>query len=125
MQPEPMLQKAERFIQSAELLANEGDFDSAASRLYYAMYFIAETLLAAKDLTFSSHRGLISAFGQHFAKTGEMDYRFHQALIAAFGQRQLGDYSVQSGLCREDIDAMLVDAREFLAVANQWLSNHT
>ena len=77
------------------------------------------------SLTFSSHRGLISAFGQYFAKTGELDYRFHQALIAAFGQRQLGDYSVQSGLCREDIDTMLVDAREFLIAASGWLDSHT
>jgi uncharacterized protein (UPF0332 family) len=50
----PLFQKAERFIQSAELLADEGDFDSAASRLYYAMYFIAEALLASKDLTFQA-----------------------------------------------------------------------
>jgi uncharacterized protein (UPF0332 family) len=119
-----MLQKADRFIDSAALLADEGDFDSAASRLYYAMYFIAEMLLAAKDLSFSSHRGLISAFGQHFAKTGELDYRFHQALIAAFGQRQLGDYSVQSGLCREDIDAMLMDAQDFFKAATAWLDQH-
>jgi hypothetical protein len=53
-----------------------------------------------------------------------MDHRFHQALIGAFGQRQLGDYSVQSGLDRADIDAMLSDAKEFLKAASAWLANY-
>jgi len=89
---DPLLEKAERFITSAEMLAEDGDFDSAASRLYYSMFFIAEALLAVLDLTFSSHRAVISAYGQYYAKTKELDPRFHQALLNAFSQRQLESY---------------------------------
>ena len=81
------------------------------------MFFVAEALLASRDMTFSSHRAVISAYGQHFAKTNVLDPRFHQALLNAFNQRQLGDYTVDSGLTREDIDTLLNDAREFLKVA--------
>ena len=89
---EPHLEKAERFIRSAQILIDSDDHDSAASRLYYAMFFTAEALLEALGLSFSSHRAIISAYGQHFAKTKELDPRFHQVLITAFNQRQLGDY---------------------------------
>ena len=89
------------------MLAENGDFDSAASRLYYAMFFVAEALLATRDLTFTSHRAVISAYGQNFAKTKELDPKFHQALVNAFSQRQLGDYTADSGLTREDTDILL------------------
>jgi len=65
---EPLLEKAERYIHSAELLAKDGDLDSAASRLYYAMFYIAQALLEERGYTYSSHRALISAYGQYFAK---------------------------------------------------------
>ncbi len=118
---DPLLEKAEKFITSAEMLTEEGDFDSAASRLYYSMFFVAEALLASRDMTFSSHRAVISAYGQYFAKTKVLDPRFHQALLNAFNQRQLGDYTVDSGLTREDVDTLLSDAREFLKAAREKL----
>jgi uncharacterized protein (UPF0332 family) len=99
----------------------EGDFDSAAFRLHYAMFFTAQALLQNLGLVFSSHRATISAFGQNFSKTGELDSRFHKALLDAFGQHQLGDYAVDSGLRREDIDILLKMANEFLAAGREWL----
>jgi uncharacterized protein (UPF0332 family) len=52
------------------------------------MFYIAQALLDARGLSFSSHKGVITAFGQHFTKTKELDSRIQQALIAAYGQRQ-------------------------------------
>jgi uncharacterized protein (UPF0332 family) len=122
-QSEPLLQKAERFIRSAHVLAADGDYDSAASRLYYAMFFVAEALLAARGLSYSSHSAVISAYGQQFAKTKELDPIFHRAMLGAFSQRQVSDYSVDSGLTQEDIDALASDAADFLAAARSWLTS--
>lgn len=122
--PELLFEKAERFIRSAQVLADDGDLDSAASRLYYAMFYIAERLLEAKGMSFSSHKGVISAYGLYFAKTGALDARFHQALLTSFSQRQLGDYSTISNLRTSDIDIMLVQAQEFLGSAREWIVTH-
>jgi uncharacterized protein (UPF0332 family) len=122
---EPYFDKAERYIRSAKILSADGDFDSAASRLYYAMFFIAEALLNARSLTFSSHHAVIAAFGQYFAKTNELDPRFHQALLAAFSQRQIGDYTNVSGLTKDDTDTLLKDASDFLTAGRQWMWNFT
>jgi uncharacterized protein (UPF0332 family) len=124
MQFEPLLAKAERYIRSARLLAEDQDFDSSASRIYYAMFYTAEALLESRGLTFSSHRAVISAFGQHFIKTNESDQRFHQALLSSFSQRQLGDYAVSSGLYKEDIDRLMIDAIEFIKVSREWLERY-
>ena len=121
MPSDPLLAKAARYIRSAQLLAQHGDLDSAASRLYYAMFYMAEALLAARGLSFSSHSAVISAYGQHFARTQVLDPRFHRALLTAFSQRQLGDYAVDSGLSSEDIQTLISDAEDFLSAAGEWL----
>ena len=119
---EALLAKAERYLRSAQLLAADGDCDSAASRLYYAMFYIAEALLEVVGMSYSSHRAVISAYGQQFAKTQLLDPRFHQALLGAFSQRQIGDYTTDAGLSLQDIETMLVDAQDFLAAARAWLA---
>ena len=116
-----LIVKAKRFIKSAEILAESGDFDSAVSRLYYAMFHTAQALLETTGHTFSSHRAVISAYGLHFAKTDILDPQFHKALVDAFNQRQLGDYMVESGLLGGDVEALLNNARAFMAAAEKWL----
>ena len=34
------------------------------------MFYCAQAMLLTKNLSFSSHKGVISAFGEHFVKTG-------------------------------------------------------
>lgn len=87
-----LLDKARRYLHSAELLQAAGDYDSAASRLYYAMFYCAEALLITKGMTFSSHRGVISAFGQYLVKPGELPVEMHRWRQEAFDKRQTGDY---------------------------------
>lgn len=117
-----LIAKAKRFIKSAEVLAETGDYDSAISRLYYAMFHTAQALLDAMGYTFSSHRAVISAYGQYFAKTSLLDATFHKALVDAFNQRQLGDYMVNSGLHEGDVEALLGSARAFITAAEEWLA---
>jgi uncharacterized protein (UPF0332 family) len=106
-----LLQKADRYIDSAEMLAAVGDYDSAASRAYYAACFLAELLLDTLGQGFSSHRALISAYGREFAKTRRLDPRFHRVLIAAFEKRQQADYLPESGLTAADVSALVSEIK--------------
>jgi uncharacterized protein (UPF0332 family) len=89
------------------------------------MFFVAEALLAARGRSLSSHKAVLSGYGQLFAKNKELDPRFHKALLTAFSQRQLGDYSPESGLDQEDIDEMFTDAVQFLDAADVWLARQS
>ena len=79
-----MLAKARRYLASAKLLRQAGDFDSAVSRLYYSMFYGAEALLLSQEKTFSSHRAVIAAFGEHFIKSGLLAKEMHHWLHRAF-----------------------------------------
>jgi uncharacterized protein (UPF0332 family) len=72
-QIQALIEKARRYLRSTELLIQDGDYDSAVSRSYYAMFYSAEAALLKKKMTFISHKAVISAFGQHFVKTWIFD----------------------------------------------------
>lgn len=87
-----LIEKARRYLRSTELLIQDSDYDSAVSRAYYAMFYAAEAALLNKEMTFSSHKAVISAFGRYFVKTGIFDKQMGKDLNIIFDERQLGDY---------------------------------
>lgn len=64
-QQQALIQKATRSIQSATLQNETGFPEFAASRAYYAMFYIASAFLEGEKLAFSSHAAVIATFGQH------------------------------------------------------------
>jgi HEPN domain len=67
-----LLEKACESLEAAKLLLKGAYPDFAASRAYYAMFYIAQALLEGEGLAFSRHSAVIAAFGQHFAHTGKV-----------------------------------------------------
>ena len=116
-----MLAKARRYLASAELLRQAGDFDSAVSRLYYSMFYGAEALLLSQEKTYSSHRAVIAAFGQHFIKSGLLSKEMHHWLHRAFEKRQISDYEFMSGISETDVMDLQEKAAEFMKRAEAFL----
>ena len=125
MRPEAraLLDKAMQSIEAASNLRRDGFLDFAASRAYYAMFYIAQALLLEQGLSFSSHSAVISSFGKEFARTGRLDTRFHRYLIDAQDSRNIGDYGIGPGISDEQVQDSLNWAVEFLDAAEQLL-NH-
>ena len=118
-----LFEKAERSIRNAEKTMTDGDLDFAASRAYYAMFYVADGLLGEKDMHFSKHGGTHGAFGQYFVKTGEFDPKYQRWLVSAFNQRMLGDYGTTPEFNEEDVQEIIEHAREFLQVARTYLDS--
>ena len=70
---EQLLLKADRSIEAARVLARASDYDFAASRAYYAMFYVAEALLSEHGLHFRKHSAVHAAYGEQFAKTEILD----------------------------------------------------
>jgi len=109
-----LIGRANKYLASAKLLLDNEDFDSSVSRSYYAMFFATEAILLTKELQFSSHRGVISAFGQHFVKTGVFSKEMRRWLQNAFDIRQKGDYSFRSVIEKDTAIRILNQADEFV-----------
>ena len=74
-----------------------------------------------KGLRFNKHSAVHAAFGEHFAKTKEMDVQFHRWLLNSFDKRLIGDYGVDSNIERDVAVNAIHQAREFLEAAQQYL----
>ena len=83
-----LLTKAERVFAACEILLREGHADSAASRVYYGYFYVAEALLLSEGLRFSSHGQVVGQYGQRFAKTDALERRYGRLLARAFALRQ-------------------------------------
>ena len=115
-----LLGKARESLEAAELLASNDLLAVSASRVYYAMFDMAQAFLLADELSFSSHAAVISAFGRLFAKTNRVPTEFHRFLINAQEKRTEADYDLNPEITLEELGVMLSQAEEMFnyAVAN-------
>ncbi|MGC1376673.1 MAG: HEPN domain-containing protein [Anaerolineales bacterium] len=103
----------------------ENDFYStSASRMYYAVFYISTALLKTKGLSFSKHTAVLSAFRQHFIKTGEFPTEFSNLYKLLFDARQAGDYEMLTAFEPNELRERLQKSREFVAEIESWLRKH-
>ncbi len=116
-----LLMEAHDSIAAAKLLL-EGEYPGyAASRAYFAMFYIAEAFLEGKGLSYSKHSAVISAFGREFARTGTVPAEFHRYLMEAQELRHSGDYGVRSAVNYEQAKEQITRAEQFLDLAESLL----
>jgi uncharacterized protein (UPF0332 family) len=86
------------------------------------MFYAAEALLDSEGLSFSSHSGVISAFGREFAKTQRVPSKFHRYLIEAQSLRNTGDYGQLNAVDQEQALKLVQQAEEFLQTVRAMLA---
>jgi uncharacterized protein (UPF0332 family) len=116
-----LVNKARNSLGAARTLVRGGYYDFAASRAYYAMFYIAEAMLMKLGQSYNKHSAVISAFGREYTKTGIMDSKFHRRLIDAQDFRNIGDYGVEAHVLEDDANSVCQWASEFIDQAENFL----
>jgi uncharacterized protein (UPF0332 family) len=109
-----LVKKGERSLKVAKEHFQKAEYDFAVSEGYFAMFYLAQALLLTKNLGFSKHSAVISAVGQHFAKTGEINPELHRMLIEAEKERNKSDYLYMEEITGEEAEKTLKDAEYFI-----------
>lgn len=68
------IERAYSTLEEAELVANQGRYNLAANRLYYAVYYAASALLISNERPVKTHSGMISQMNLLFVKTGILTF---------------------------------------------------
>lgn len=84
--------RAKDTLDDAQLLADNGKWNSAINRLYYAAHYAVIALLLNADLKPTTHNGVKSNFSEYFVKTEKIDKEFGLIFSQLFTWRQKGDY---------------------------------
>ncbi|MBC1222402.1 HEPN domain-containing protein [Nostoc sp. UCD121] len=119
MTPEQLrlLEKAERSLQAAQELNQKGFAEFAASRGYYAMFYIATAFLEGEGLAYSKHSAVIAAFGERFARLQRVLREFHRYLIDAERTRLRADYNTDPNINQADAEQIIQITLEILNYA--------
>ncbi|AFZ47511.1 HEPN domain protein [Cyanobacterium stanieri PCC 7202] len=106
--------KARQSLKASQLLLTGGYPDFAVARAYYTMFYLASAFLAHKNMSFSKHSAVISAFGREFAKTDLIPRKYHEFLKKAQDLRHLGDYGEIDLIDTFQAQSEIEKAEEFL-----------
>jgi uncharacterized protein (UPF0332 family) len=119
------LEYARRDLRAAERNLDLGFPHVVISRAYYAMFYAASALLAAKGISRSKHSGVLSAFGEYFVKAGLIESEYAKMIGRAFDSRLDSDYDVAFMADEATAEDILEDAHCFLARVEQYFAEES
>ena len=116
-----LVAKAREDLRTAEDDLKLSHVNAAASRAYYAMFHVAQGLLASENLAFSKHSAVIAEYGRVFAKSARLDPVYHAQLQAAFERRGDADYDETVHTTPAEAQEVIGWAHEFIDAASDYL----
>lgn len=98
---------AKKYYESTSLV-------STVNRIYYAMFYAANALLALKGFSSSKHIGVRSIFNREFVKKGLIDKKMGKFYSDMFDNRQVGDYKDFVTFDEKEVGQWLDDSNDFI-----------
>jgi uncharacterized protein (UPF0332 family) len=108
------LETARKTFEAARILAENGFWNSAVNRLYYALFYSVNALLYLSDIPAKKHSSVKSQFTLHFVKSGKIDKKYGQLLSELFDWRQKGDYDNIYDYDRESVTPLFKPVEEMM-----------
>lgn len=116
-----LVNKAEKYIKTAELVIEHNDYDTAVSRTYYAMFYMVNAVLFTKKVRIKTHSGTLSKFSEEFIKTNIFSTEIGKSFTKAFEKRLQGDYDYTDVLEKEEVVEFLKNAKSFVQTLKEYL----
>lgn len=117
------MEKANRFLEQAEMVRNLQQWDLAANRYYYACFHAVQALFIHNGLASKTHAGMLRQFGLHFIKTGIVEDWLGGFLTRMEQLREKGDYNCVFSITEEELSTIIGPARELVDVITRLIQN--
>lgn len=115
------LERAHETLAEIPYLREQGYYNTAVNRLYYACYYAAVALLTRHHITAGTHAGVKTMLGMHFVAKGLITKESGRAFTNLFDSRQSGDYDDFVYSTLEEIDELYPKAQRFIAEVDKLL----
>jgi uncharacterized protein (UPF0332 family) len=86
------IRRARETFDEVPILLENGLWNTAVNRLYYASYYAVIALLIQNEINVNTHAGVRQMFGLHFAKTGVVASELGRFYSSLFTMRQSANY---------------------------------
>lgn len=119
-----LIEKSKTYMKSAQVLIQLPDYESAVSRIYYAMFYLTQALLHTQNVQVSTHTGVNQQFGKLFIKTGIFPKEFGRYLSYAAQRRSTGDYEIYNRIDQETAEDLFQMAQIFNQALTEYLQEN-
>ena len=116
------LKRAQEYLRAAEHELNGEFYARAISTAYYAMFYAATGALASIGIERAKHSGVVSAFGEHFIRSGKLGAELGRVLNRTMEDREMSDYDAIPAVDRALAQHRLEDARQFVDTVTRHLT---
>lgn len=108
------LEKANRTYDAAMIMVENEHWESAANRLYYALFHAVNALLIYDGHMANTHKGSHALFGQYYIKTNKLPRKYSSIYQKLEAIRDEGDYNWSYNVIPEDIQEKILPAKEMI-----------
>lgn len=116
------MEKGEAALEEAQILFDNGKYDGAISRAYYAAFHYSCAALLSKGLEAKSHQGMQRLFHLHFIRTKIFNERAGVILSHAQKAREEADYYPEISFTEEVAGERLNEVKKFVKQIRSYLS---
>ena len=109
-----LLKKAQKYLRSAAVLLELEDFDSTASRAYFAMFYAAQAALLQHRAEMPPRQGIRTTFVDVYVTNGPLPDRAADVLQRAAELQEVGDFAYDFAVAGGDAESILAEAEAFV-----------
>jgi uncharacterized protein (UPF0332 family) len=102
-------------LEEVEFLVDNGLYNTAINRLYYACFYAVTSLLVKHEINAHKHAGVRQMFGLHFVSSGKIDKKLARFYTDLYDKRQTSDYDDFIDFDKEDVLNLIPTAKELIS----------
>ena len=111
--------KSEEAYKDACLLTDNGSFNAAINRYYYAVFYIVSALLLKNNILARTHSGIKTEFAKHFVKTDIVSMELFKTYSDLMDWRHKGDYGDMFDFDVDTANGLKKAVRDFIDTVKQ------
>lgn len=108
------LEKANRTYDAAMIMIEKEHWESAANRLYYALFHAVNALLIHDGHQVNTHKGSHAMFGMYYIRTNKLPREYSNIYQKLESIRDESDYNWAYNIVPEDISEKVTTARQMI-----------
>ena len=121
------MENANNTLKEVESHIQNGFYNTAVNRMYYACYYAASAILIAHGIETKSHDGVRRMVGQELVLKGVLDAEYGRFYSQLFSKRETGDHEDFINHDLKTVESLFPVARSFVAIiedcVSRWLTN--
>ncbi|MFW5983108.1 MAG: HEPN domain-containing protein [bacterium] len=108
------MSRVDETLKEVEFLIDNGLYNTAINRLYYACFYAVTSLLVKHEIKAHKHAGVRQMFGLHFVSKGVIDKTLARFYTDLYDKRQTSDYDDFIDFDKEDVLTLIPTAKELI-----------